>query len=130
MTPSVYAIDFGTSNSLLAGADRSGASAPIALDPTGPDPAVFRSILHFSEESIWSFGAAALPAYVAAGMRGRLLRSIKRFLPMRSFTQTLLGSRAVKLEELVGIFLREMRERANRYFDADVRSVLLGRPAR
>lgn len=130
MTPSIYAIDFGTSNSLLAGVDASGTSAPIALDPSASDPAVFRSILYFSEESEWSFGAKALPAYVAAGMRGRLLRSIKRFLPMRSFIQTTLGRRSVKLEELVGIFLREMRERANRHFDADVRSVLLGRPAR
>lgn len=130
MKPSVYAIDFGTSNSLLAGASAAETTTPIPLDSAASDPAVFRTILHFSEESVWSFGAQALPAYVTAGMRGRLLRSIKRFLPMRSFTQTMLGRRTVKLEELVGIFLREMRERANRHFDADVRRVMLGRPAR
>jgi hypothetical chaperone protein len=130
MTPTVYAIDFGTSNSLLAGANASEVSAPIPLDPSASDPAVFRTIVHFSEESVWSFGAKALPAYVAASMRGRLLRSIKRFLPMRSFVQTTLGRRSVKLEELVGIFLREMRTRANEHFGADVKNVLLGRPAR
>jgi hypothetical chaperone protein len=49
---------------------------------------------------------------------------------MRSFVDTRLGTRKVKLEELIGVFLREMRARANRHFGADVRRVLLGRPAR
>jgi hypothetical chaperone protein len=130
MTPEMYAIDFGTSNSLLAAADRTRVYEPIPLDPAAPNPTVFRSVLHFSEDSEWSFGAGALRAYVAHGMRGRLVRSIKRFLPMRSFVDTRFGTRKVKLEELVGVFLREMRQRANRYFESDVRRVLLGRPAR
>jgi hypothetical chaperone protein len=49
---------------------------------------------------------------------------------MKSFVETHLGTRKVKLEEIVGVFLREMRARANRHFGADVRRVLLGRPAR
>jgi hypothetical chaperone protein len=130
MTPSVYAIDFGTSNSLLAAAGEEGIVDPISLDPSGPNPTVFRSVLYFSEDSEWSFGAEALRNYVAYGMRGRLMRSIKRFLPVRSFVQTSLGTRKLKLEELVGVFLREMRQRANCHFDADVKKVLLGRPAR
>lgn len=130
MAPLIYAIDFGTSNSLLAAADASRVYEPIPLDPLAPNPTVFRSVLHFSEELEWSFGAGALATYVAHGMRGRLMRSIKRFLPMQSFVDTRLGTRKVKLEELVGVFLREMRARANRHFGADVRRVLLGRPAR
>ncbi len=130
MEPLIYAIDFGTSNSLLAAADTSRVYEPIPLDPLAPNPTVFRSVLHFSEQSEWSFGAEALRTYVSHGMRGRLMRSIKRFLPMRSFVDTRLGTRKVKLEELVGVFLREMRARANRHFGADVRRVLLGRPAR
>jgi hypothetical chaperone protein len=130
MTPLTYAIDFGTSNSLLAAADADRVYEPIPLDPLAPTPTVFRSVLHFSEDGEWSFGSEALRTYVAHGMRGRLMRSIKRFLPMQSFVDTRLGTRKVKLEELVGVFLREMRARANRHFGADVRRVLLGRPAR
>jgi hypothetical chaperone protein len=128
--PSLYAIDFGTSNSLLAGVGRDFAAEVLALDPLAKDPTVFRSILFFSEQSEWSFGADALERYVAAGMRGRFLRSLKRFLPVASFEETRMGSRNVRLEELVGIFLREMRRRANEHYQIDVRHVLLGRPAR
>ena len=129
--PSLYAIDFGTSNSLLAAVDKDSGSVgeAVVLDPLAKDPTVFRSILFLSEQSEWSFGAEALRRYVENGMRGRFLRSLKRFLPMASFEETRLGSRNVRLEELVGIFLREMRRRANEHFAVDVRRVLLGRPA-
>jgi hypothetical chaperone protein len=128
--PSLYAIDFGTSNSLLCGVTRDAVDTPLALDPGAPDPTVLRSILFFSETSHWYFGAEALESYVAEGMRGRFLRSLKRFLPMPSFEETRLGSKAVRLEELIGIFLREMRARANRHYSMDIRRALLGRPAR
>src|SRR4051812_22111571 len=84
--PEMYAIDFGTSNSLLAAASRTDTHPPIALDPRAADPSVFRSILFFSEESVWSFGAGALADYVEQGMRGRFIRSVKRFLPMATFS--------------------------------------------
>ncbi|HKO49107.1 MAG TPA: Hsp70 family protein [Polyangiaceae bacterium] len=128
--PEIYAIDFGTSNSLLAAANRNEVSAPIPLDERAQDPSVFRSILFYSDDAAWSFGAGALSDYVAQGMRGRFIRSIKRFLPVASFSDTRIGSRKVLLEELVGMFLREMRRRANAHFDCDVRRVMLGRPAR
>jgi hypothetical chaperone protein len=128
--PEMYALDFGTSNSLLAAASRDATHPPIPLDDRALDPSVFRSILFFSDDSTWSFGANALAEYVREGLRGRFIRSVKRFLPMKSFSDTRIGSRKVTLEELVGVFVREMRERANRYFGRDVRRVMLGRPAR
>jgi hypothetical chaperone protein len=128
--PTLYAIDFGTSNSLLCGVTPRAVDAPLALDPHASDPTVFRSILFFSESNAWHFGADALTSYVAEGMRGRFLRSLKRFLPMPSFEETRIGSRAIKLETLVGIFLREMRSRANQHYGADVKRALFGRPAR
>jgi len=128
--PEMYAIDFGTSNSLLAAANRNEVCAPIPLDERAQDPSVFRSILYYSDDAAWSFGAGALSDYVAQGMHGRFIRSIKRFLPVASFSDTRIGSRKVLLEELVGMFLREMRERANAHFGRDVRRVMLGRPAR
>jgi hypothetical chaperone protein len=128
--PEIYAIDFGTSNSLLAAANRNATHPPIPLDLQAPDPSVFRTILYFSETGKCSFGAGALSDYVAEGQRGRFIRSVKRFLPMASFADTRIGARKVTLEELVGMFLSEMRKRANAYFACDVRRVLLGRPAR
>jgi hypothetical chaperone protein len=128
--PTLYAIDFGTSNSLLVAVSRTGVDQPFALDPLADDPSVFRSILFFSESHEWHFGSAALKRYLGEGMRGRFLRSLKRFLPMASFEETRLGSKLVKLEELVGVFLREMRTRANAHYGVDVTKVMLGRPAR
>jgi hypothetical chaperone protein len=128
--PTLYAIDFGTSNSLLCGVSKQSVDAPIPLDPSAADPSVFRSILFFSETTEQYFGAEALERYVAEGMRGRFLRSLKRFLPMPSFEETRIGSKAVKLEELIGVFLREMRQRANHHYGVDVRRALFGRPAR
>jgi len=128
--PEMYAIDFGTSNSLLAAANRNEVCPPIPLDERAQDPSVFRSILFYSDDGAWSYGAGALSDYVAHGMRGRFIRSIKRFLPVASFADTRIGSRKVLLEELVGMFLREMRRRANAHFGCAVRRVMLGRPAR
>jgi hypothetical chaperone protein len=130
MNPSLYAIDFGTSNSLLVGVNADGVDAPLALDPLARDATVFRSIMCFTAPSAWSFGAGALERYVAEGMQARFFRSLKRFLPVASFTETRLGARNVKLEELVGLFLREMKQRADTHYGSDVRRVLLGRPAR
>jgi len=128
--PTLYAIDFGTSNSLLCGVTPRAVDQPLSLDPSASDPSVFRSILFYSEAKQWHFGAEALERYVADGMRGRFLRSLKRFLPMPSFEETRIGSRAVRLEELIGVFLREMRKRANEHYGVDVRRALFGRPAR
>jgi hypothetical chaperone protein len=133
--PEVYAIDFGTSNSLLAAANRSGHHPPIPLDPLADDPTLLRSVLFFPEvrgpaAGPPELGKAALDAYVAQGSRGRLVRSLKRFLPMRGFVRTQINARTYALEELIAIVLRAMRERADRFFGARVTRVLLGRPAR
>lgn len=133
--PEVYAIDFGTSNSLLAAASSDAHHPPIPLDPSAEDPSLLRSILFFPEaggphERTFHLGKAAIDEYVAQGSRGRLVRSLKRFLPMRGFTRTTINNRTFSLEELIAIVLRELRERADRHFGARVTRALLGRPAR
>lgn len=128
--PLVYAIDFGTTNSLIAAANATRWERALAIDPTAPDPTVFRSILHFDFEGRASFGARALERYRQLGMQGRLVRSLKRHLPSKSFVTTEVEGRSYRLEELVGGILRTLRERANAHFECDVTRVLLGRPAR
>lgn len=125
----IYAIDFGTSNSLLGAASATQTFAPIPLDPTASDPSVFRSLMYFAPQEQPCFGEEAIKAYVENSMNGRFLKSFKRFLPLESFESTVINGRIWKLEELVARFLREMRERANAHFNQDVTSVVLGRPA-
>jgi hypothetical chaperone protein len=127
--PQIYAIDFGTSNSLLAAANREKTHPPIALDDDAADPTILRSILFFGDNRHRSTGARALRDYVANGLRGRLIRSIKRFLPSSTFVSTQIGDARLELEDLVGALLGEMRTRANAHFGADVDRVVLGRPA-
>jgi len=127
--PEVYAIDFGTSNSLLAAANGEASCPPVPIDDGASDPSVLRTLLFFGKDE-FSCGSRAIDHFVEGGMQGRLIRSIKKFLPYRSFSGTQIGHRLVSIEELVGRFLRVMRERANRYFGADVDQVVLGRPAK
>lgn len=126
----IYAIDFGTSNSLLAAATKSELLPPLEIDPNGKDPTILRSVLYFPDQKHVYFGEEAIREYVDHDMEGRLLRSIKKFLPVRSFLGTFVGNRAFYLEDIIASFLGEMRRRANAKLGKDVESVLLGRPAR
>lgn len=128
--PTSYAIDFGTTNSLLAAANRDELHPPIALDASARDPSILRSVLYFPSAERCFYGAQALAEYGAGGGHGRLIRSIKKHLPSRSFIGTHIDERPMNLEDLIGAFLGEMRARANAFFDADVTRVMLGRPAR
>ena len=128
--PEVYAIDFGTTNSLLAAANHERVHPPIALDPLAADPTILRSVIYFPNANRAFYGAQAIAEYTASGGQGRLIRSIKKHLPSRSFVGTHIEERPMNLEDLIGAFLGEMRARANRFFDADVKRVVLGRPAR
>ncbi|MEY4579099.1 MAG: hypothetical protein RL701_3802 [Pseudomonadota bacterium] len=128
--PEIYAIDFGTTNSLLAAADSKRLHPPIALDQFAQDPSILRSVLYFPDAERCFYGAQAISEYTASGGQGRLIRSIKKHLPSRSFIGTFIDERPMNLEDIIGAFLGEVRARANRFFDADVKRVMLGRPAR
>jgi hypothetical chaperone protein len=126
--PTLYAIDFGTSNSLVAAASAARTFPPAPLDPAAPDPTILRSVLCFPEAGGVHVGVEALTTFVAHAGEARLLRSMKRHLGSRSFRGTNLGGRMVSAEALVGTLLRTMRERADAHYGAAVRRVLLGRP--
>jgi len=126
----IYAIDFGTSNSLLAAATKGGVVGPIPLDPPHFDPTVMRSTMFFAGRDSVFFGQEAIRNYLAESGEGRFIRSIKKFLPSSGFTTTQIGGKAYDLESIIGRFLREMKRRADSHFEADVKEVVLGRPAR
>jgi hypothetical chaperone protein len=126
--PTVYAVDFGTSNTLLAAASRERCFEPVPLDPLAPDPTVLRSILCFPSAGGVHVGSEALRQFVEHGAEARLLRSIKRHLGSRGFRGTVIGNRLVTAEALVGTLLRTVRQRADAFFGVEVKRVVLGRP--
>ena len=76
--PTVYAIDFGTSNSLLAAANEEQVFPPVPIDPRANDPSILRSVLYFPNANRCYYGEEALFRYTENGLEGRLLRSIKK----------------------------------------------------
>lgn len=125
-----YAIDFGTSNSLLGAADENGPRGFAPLDPDAPDPSILRSLLYFPSADQVFYGSRAIQEFASRDHTGRFIRSIKKQLPSRSFIGTYVDNRALNLENLIGVFLGEIRRRANAHFGEDVTRVVLGRPAR
>lgn len=122
-----YAIDFGTSNSLLNYVADDGTITPVPLDPSGAK--VLRSLLYTPRQHTWFFGNEAITEYVTNDGEGRFLRSIKKFLPEPSYTGTTVHNQNLNISDLVAVFLGEMRKRANKFTGLNVESVVLGRPA-
>ncbi len=127
--PLIYAIDFGTSNSLAAAASLDKIHPLIPLDASAVDPVVLRSLLYFDNQKNTWFGEEARKNFIDNSMEGRFLKSFKRFLPVKNFEKTIIQGKAWSLEEIIGRFLNEIRQRSNEFFQQDVESVVLGRPA-
>lgn len=123
------AIDFGTSNSLVAAIVDSKPTAPLAIDPEGPEPTILKSVLYSPEKGEWCFGFEAIRRYYDEGAQGRVFRSLKKFLPESGFKGTQVHGAFHTTEDLIARILRELRRRANEILDRDMTRVILGRPA-
>ena len=118
-------IDFGTSNSTV-GWRRPGAGNLIALED-GKD--TLPSVLFFNfEEQRPAFGRQALGEYLD-GYEGRLMRSLKSLLgsPLLGSATTVLGS-AMPFKQILGLFLGELKARAEIEAGRPFEQVVLGRP--
>ncbi|MDD0854001.1 Hsp70 family protein [Halobacteriovorax sp. GB3] len=121
-----YAIDFGTSNSLLSFVEKGESSKLINLENNAP---VLRSIIFTPSKGEYFFGAEAIDEYQDLGGEGRFFRSLKKFLPEPSFKGTEVFGKRMKIEELIAVFLRELKTRADKETGHQVTNVVLGRPA-
>jgi hypothetical chaperone protein len=121
-----YAIDFGTSNSLLSFVKEG--ERPRLLELEKGDP-VLRSLIFTPEKDSYYFGTEAIERYQEMGGEGRFFRSLKKFLPESGFKGTEVYGRRMKIEELIATFLREMKKRADLLCGHDVTNVVMGRPA-
>ena len=123
---SFYAVDFGTSNSLLSYVSAAGDITPIKLES---EENVLRSLLYTPENNKWFFGSEAVREYVNHEGEGRFFRSIKKFLPEPSYNGTIVFNRNMNISEMVAVFLKEMKQRADKVTGQKVERLVLGRPA-
>ncbi len=129
VSPQIYAIDYGTSNSLINAATPRNIWYEIPIDPYSLDKSVLKSMIYCLENDDWAFGQDAINRYLAQPTLGRIFKSLKRFLPDPSFQGTRIFGEMLSLQDLIAKQLRFMRMRANEYFQADVTQVVLGCPA-
>jgi len=125
-----FGIDFGTSNSSVALAR--GGTVTLAQFSGGAE--AFRSILYAESgagyRTRWFAGPDAIAQYLDADAKGRLIQSLKSFLASRSLKSTEVFGRQYRVEELIAVFLRDLRSQAEAYFGQPIRRVTAGRPVR
>ncbi len=123
-------IDFGTSNSLVGAFHQGKRLEALPLDPFATDPTLMRTLLYFPNPDLCYYGSEAIGQYIEQDMEGRLFRSFKSHLPNKNYLGTVLDNRILTLESLVGIFLLELKKRAEKALGTTVDRAVIGRPAR
>ena len=126
-------IDFGTTNSSLARVMPGG----VELVRFANESASSRSILYLEKAKkgiLSSSGPGAIERYLEAHrdgeVAGRLIQSLKSYLPVRSLTGTEVFGRHYTLEDLISRILGDLRARAEAQFGVPVRRATVGRPVR
>ncbi|MFV0925706.1 Hsp70 family protein [Pseudomonas palmensis] len=118
-------IDFGTSNSTV-GWHRPGVDSLIALED---GKITLPSVVFFNiEERRPAYGRLALHEYLE-GYEGRLMRSLKSLLGSKLIKHdtSVLGT-ALPFKDLLGMFIGELKKRAEANAGRDFDEVVLGRP--
>ncbi|QHE87265.1 Hsp70 family protein [Hydrogenophaga sp. BPS33] len=119
-------IDFGTSNSAVSWAAPGGAARllPLEGDATSMPTAVFFN----AEDRLTHFGRDAVAHYLG-GTEGRLLRSLKSLLGSPLLNEsTVVNHQQVSFQQIVEIFLHQLRERAAQALGQAPCRVVMGRP--
>ncbi|MCW5737757.1 MAG: Hsp70 family protein [Enhydrobacter sp.] len=121
-------LDFGTSNSAIGVArDGTAALAPVEANDTLLPSAVF---FDYETKGRVLFGNEAISAYVAQ-TEGRLMRALKSILGSPLIDEeTSLGGRKVPLREVVEIFVRHLKHKAEAFLGQEITTVVHGRPVR
>ena len=126
----VLAIDFGTSNSLVGAVQDGKRIEALPLDPLAENPTLMRTLLYFPNADECYYGTPAIRKFIENEMEGRLFRSFKSHLPNSNYLGTMINQRVLRLENLIGIFLLELKKRSEKILNEQIDQVVLGRPAR
>lgn len=130
LSETVLAIDFGTSNSLVGAVKDGKRIEALPLDPGAADPSLMRTLLYFPDGSQCYYGSEAVKHFLEMDCEGRLFRSFKSHLPNQSYLGTVIDNRILRLEDMIGIFLLEIKKRAENLLQTEVTKAVIGRPAR
>jgi hypothetical chaperone protein len=119
-------LDFGTSNSTLGRVGADGIPQLLALED---GKQTIPSVLFFSfEDNAIHFGREAVAEYVT-GADGRLMRSLKSVLGTALFDDgTRVGARSYRFDDILGIFIAELKTRGDAVAGVELDSVVVGRP--
>lgn len=122
----VCGLDFGTSNSTIARRDSGGVPQLLKLeDGRETIPSVI--FFGFEDDSI-HFGRQAVAEYVG-GAEGRLMRSLKSVLGTALIGDTTrVKARSYGFIDILGIFIAELKRRAEAELGGEVDTVVCGRP--
>ncbi len=126
MTRFVAGIDFGTTNSSAA----IGAPGDVRMVAVEGAHDTIPTALYFPEKSgNVFFGRAARDNYVRSDTDGRYLRSLKRLLGTDSMRGgTLINGRVIQFDDIIGRFIRHLKDKIDVAAGHDVTSVVMGRP--
>jgi len=131
-------IDFGTTNSSVALASDGGQVELVRFPTREGETFSSRSVLYLEKikdasgvrrTHSWT-GPSAIEHYLDAEEKGRLIQSLKSYLPSRTLTGTSIFGRQYKFEDLVARILADLREQAERQFGRPIRHAMVGRPVR
>lgn len=125
-----YAIDYGTTNSLLTAASAKKVYEPVIFRTPGGESTTLKSIIFVDKQFNWSFGKKAIDLYLDDPTSGRLFKSIKKFLPDSSFEETKVFSKKFFLHDIISKQLAFMKKTADVHYQYECDSVILGHPAR
>lgn len=123
----IYGLDFGTTNSAVSFKDNAGVRV-LDIEESGPIKNLLRSVLFFDEDMNVSIGQEAIDRYSSEFLSGRYMQSVKAFLPDKSFESTEVFGRIFRIEDLIAIILRTIKNRADKIVGQNVKKVVLGRP--
>ncbi len=119
-------IDFGTTNSAVASVDADGRGRILELFDGEP---VQRTVVYGAPDGSIAFGNEAFRRYFDDDLQGRLLRSLKAFLP-QDVPSTTLARRRRTLPELIGTYLQFLIREAVRVTGVEPTELVIGRPVR
>jgi hypothetical chaperone protein len=128
-------IDFGTTNSAVSVALADGTVRVARFPAFGDFLSYYRSVIFFEPPEAGravpgvKAGPEGMEAYIA-GEEGRLMQSLKSFLPSKLVTRTQVYNRAYALEDILGAFLKRMRAAAERELGPLGHHAVVGRPVR
>jgi len=134
VTPRALGLDFGTTNTVMALADASGAARSILFDAgDGPRPTA-RTALTFSADSKAGAGRGveagpwAIAKYLEAPEDTRFLQSIKTYAASPYFPGAILYARRYTFEDLAELVVKRLRARGGDDPPSLPRRLVVGRP--